>query len=420
MSRRCSDFDGPAKVGGRLVEGRPGRRLPARLGQCGDRAVTVTQRPRHAAVVGDLGRGCRPMRRAAQQRGQRKVQRRPPCRWQPVVKDLAEQVVAEPGAAGFVVLQNRGADGAGRASRTAVSAAVPGDGGHRRDREPPARRPRPRRAGLRPHRAAGRGGEPARRPPRAGRRSPGPGQAAHPATRAAARSAGRRTGCPAVRSCTAWISGAVRALTAHLSISWPTSSARQPGELQQLGLPGQLGQQRGGAGMIPGRHLDVAVRPDDQRSGVMQLAGEEHAAAAATTRPPSADRRRRPPAAAAPPGSAGYVAASVVGAEADRGLVAQAAAPGSALAPVSPASTASPAPSGVPRPAPAPPGSTARSPARRRPPSIVPHTAARPAPSRRPPPRRRARSCPCRPHPRAGRPRPHRRARRRPPNSARR
>jgi hypothetical protein len=67
----------------------------------------------------------------------------------------------------------------------------------------------------------------------------------------------------------------LRRLSAHLLDQLADLVGRQPGEPYQLRLPGQLGQHRPG-GMIPGRHLHVPVRPDDQSGGVMQLAGEEH------------------------------------------------------------------------------------------------------------------------------------------------
>jgi hypothetical protein len=55
----------------------------------------------------------------------------------------------------------------------------------------------------------------------------------------------------------------------------PDLVSGQPAEPYQLGLPGQLGQERAGR-MIADHHLHVAIRADNQRGGVMQLAGEEH------------------------------------------------------------------------------------------------------------------------------------------------
>ena len=66
-----------------------------------------------------------------------------------------------------------------------------------------------------------------------------------------------------------------RRLAAHLLDQLPDLAGGQSRELERLGLPGQLGQQRAG-GMIAGRDLQVAVRPDDEYGGVVQLAGEEH------------------------------------------------------------------------------------------------------------------------------------------------
>ena len=196
----------------------------------------------------------------------------------------------------------------------------------------------------------------------------------------------------------------LRRLSAHLLDQLADLVCRQPGEPYQLGLPGQFGQQRAG-GMIPGRHLHVPVRPDDQRGGVMQLAGEEHEQPERRHVGPVQivqDDHQRPLRRPAPQ----VRRRQVIGTEADRGLIAQRPPPRSSVTPVSSASTASPAAVGVRAPAPAPPGSTARSQARHRPPSTCPTRPPLRASSRRPPPRTRARSCPCRPHPRAGRPRP--------------
>ena len=57
--RATSNVYGTAQVSGRFVECGPGGRFPGRLDQRGDRAVAVTERPCHAAVVGDLRRGRR-------------------------------------------------------------------------------------------------------------------------------------------------------------------------------------------------------------------------------------------------------------------------------------------------------------------------------------------------------------------------
>ena len=59
-----------------------------------------------------------------------------------------------------------------------------------------------------------------------------------------------------------------RALTAHLFQQLANLVCSQAGELYQLGLPSQLGQQRAG-GMIAGRQLHVPERPDDQHGRVM-------------------------------------------------------------------------------------------------------------------------------------------------------
>jgi hypothetical protein len=117
----------------------------------------------------------------------------------------------------------------------------------------------------------------------------------------------------------------LRRLSAHLLDQLADLVRRQPGEPYQLGLPGQFGQQRAG-GVIPGRHLHVPVRPDDQRGGVMQLAGEEHE---------QPERRHVGPVQIVQDDTSGrcaarlrrYVAARSVGTEADRGLIAEAAAP---------------------------------------------------------------------------------------------
>lgn len=68
--------------------------------------------------------------------GHRKMEPRPPRHRQPSVKDLAEQVMAEPRAAGFVVLQDSGADGAIDERHHHLGGRPP-DGGDHRDRDAP-------------------------------------------------------------------------------------------------------------------------------------------------------------------------------------------------------------------------------------------------------------------------------------------
>ena len=60
-----------------------------------------------------------------------------------------------------------------------------------------------------------------------------------------------------------------RLLTAHHLEQLADLARRQPCELHQLGLPGQLAQQRTGR-MIADRDLHVPVRPDDEHRRVAQ------------------------------------------------------------------------------------------------------------------------------------------------------
>ena len=232
--------------------------------------------------------------------------------------------MAEPGAAGFVVLQNRGADGAiGQPHRRLGGRA--GDGGDHGDRE-----------ALAGHRGDGE---------QVYDLTGQPGQAAGQHVTHRRRDTGHRG--PVKRRTLrreqprdllgeervpggAVVHGADqrrrRALTAHLFDQLANLIGRQAGELQHLGLPGQLGQQPA-RGMIPGRHLDVAVRPDDEGSGVMQLAGEEDQQPQRRhVRPVQIidDDNQRPLRRSSPQ----IRRRRVVGAEADRGLIAQDAAPG--------------------------------------------------------------------------------------------
>jgi hypothetical protein len=96
---------------------------------------------------------------------------------------------------------------------------------------------------------------------------------------------------PAVRSCTAWISAACGRSPHTFSISWPTSSGRQPSEPDQLGLPGQLGQQRANRDGRQPSLLRPGMSPITSAAASCSWAGEEHQQGAATTRPPSAGRR---------------------------------------------------------------------------------------------------------------------------------
>ena len=270
-ARAAGDLDGAAEVGGGFVEGGAGGGFPGRLGERGDRAVTVPERPGHAAVVGGFRGGRAGL--LLQQAGQLQVQLRPPGRGQPLVEDIAEQVMAEPQVAGFVLIQDRGADGAveERQRRPGGGARQGGDGG---DREPS---PGDRGHGEQVHDLAGQPGQApgqdiADRGRHAGHQGPVEGRVLggeQPGDLLGEEGVARRAVVHRLdQPC-------LRALAADLLDQLAGLGRRQPGELDQLRLPGHLGQQRAGR-MISGRHLHVAVGPDDQHGGVMQLAGEEH------------------------------------------------------------------------------------------------------------------------------------------------
>ena len=313
----------------------------------------------------------------------RQVQRRPPGRGQPLVDDLAEQVVAEAAAARRVLLD----DAARTAMSTrgiAVSAGTPamaataaianrlpadrGDGEQVHDL--PGRRAR-RRVSTSPTArgtpvtwARSRGDALRREQPRAllGEKRIARGALVHvPASGAGGRSPQTFFG------------------------SWPTSLAVSPASCISPAWPASSASSAR-AGCSPSHHLHVPVGPDHQRGAVVELADQEQRAAAATRCRPSADRRGRPPAAAAHRSFAQVGRCRVVGAETYRGLVAEDAVarlvrtrqPGEnrfALPPPSRASARTP-------------GSTASSPARPRPPSTSPTRRPRRVPSRTPPLRR--------------------------------
>ena len=317
--RATGDFDGPAQMGGRFVEGGPGCRFPGRLDQRGDRAIAVTKRPGHAAVVGDLRRGRRHAGVLLQQPGHGEVKRRPPGRRQPVVEDIAEQVMAEPEVAGFVLLQDRGADGTvGERHRRLGWCAR--DGGGHRDRETS---PHDRRHGEQIHDRAGQPGEAAgqhvaHRGRYAGHQGPVEGHALRgeqPCDLLREERVARGTVVHGLDQ------RRLRALATNLLDQLPDLVSGQPAEPYQLGLPGQLGQERAGW-MIADHHLHVAIRADDQRGGVMQLAGEEHEQPQRRhVRPVQVvdDDHQRPLRRPPPQVSRRHV----IGTEADRGLIAQ-------------------------------------------------------------------------------------------------
>ena len=116
-----------------------------------------------------------------------------------------------------------------------------------------------------------------------------------------------------------------RLLTAHHFQQLADLARGQACELHQLGLPGQLAQQPP-HGMIADRHLHVAIRPDDKHGGITQMAGEEHQQPQrGHVRPMEIiDHDNHRPLRRLPPQ---IPHCHVVGAEASRGLIAQDAAP---------------------------------------------------------------------------------------------
>ena len=174
--------------------------------------------------------------------------------------------MAEPEVTGLVLLQDRGADRAVEERHRRLGGYA-GDGGHDRHREAP---PDDRRHGEQVHDRTGQSGQAARqhvahRGRYARRRGPverRPLRREQPRDLLGEKRIARRTVVHGLDQL-CW-----RALTAYLFQQLANLVRSQAGELYQLGLPGQLGQQQAG-GMIAGRQLHVPVRRDDQHGRVM-------------------------------------------------------------------------------------------------------------------------------------------------------
>jgi hypothetical protein len=180
--------------------------------------------------------------------------------------------MAEPDAAGLVMLHDRGTHGAVQKRHRHLSGRA-GDGGDHRDRYAS---PDDRCHSEQVHYGARQPGQPASQ------------HVAHHGRHTAHRYVvkGPAVGCEQPRDLLGEervAPGAVmhrldqrclRALTADLLDQLADLVNGQPGELYQLGLPGQLSQLRAGQA-IAEHYLDIAVGADDQHGGVVYLTRQE-------------------------------------------------------------------------------------------------------------------------------------------------
>ena len=268
----AGEVDGAAKMTGALVEGHPGGRLPTRLDKRGQCPAPVSQRQRHRAVVGDLRRRGRDVRITFQQFCHGEVQRRPPRGRQPLVEDFTEQVVAEAAAARRVLLDDARADRAIQ-QRHRILGRQSDDARHGRDREPLTRH--------------GGDGEQVHHLTGQARQAAGEhvtDRARHPGNQGVVE---RRALCGeqprGLLHEERVAAGALvhrggqrgrRPFPADLVQELAYLAGGQPGQRQQTGLAGQLGEQPAGR-MLVKHHLHVPVGPDHQRGAVAELAGQE-------------------------------------------------------------------------------------------------------------------------------------------------